>query len=79
MPTAPTETTFPTEALTRLRAEFAQRRLGNPKPEGADDDETDGFLRDAITVIDHLQNDAKALNNTLDFTRQRVRDAIEPR
>lgn len=71
--TEPSETTFPTEALARLRAKHTG--LIPPPPEN----DRDEILRDAMAVIEHQESDYKALTNTVDFMRDRVRAAIEPR
>ena len=73
MPTAPTETKFPTEALARLRA-----RHEGLMPEDPSGDR-DQILKEAIEVIDALESDAAALRNTIDFMRDRVQKAIAPR
>ena len=72
MPEAPTETVFPHESLARLRTkhEGLVPKIG---------DDRDEILNDAIEVIDHLESDATALRNTIDFMRERVQAAIEPR
>lgn len=67
------EITFPTEAHDRLKLRRSQR---TPEDPGADRDE---ILHDAMAVIDHLESDNTALRNTIDFMRDRVKQAVAPR
>ncbi len=72
MPEAAT-VTFPHEARARVKARYDEMQASPEK--GVDDDS----IRDAMEVIEHLESDYKALTNTVEFMRDRVRAAIEPR
>lgn len=78
MPTVK-ETTFPAEALARLRERMDAIKANNVKPDLMKDDPGYQAVRDAMEVIEALESDNAALRNTTEFMRDRVREAIRPR
>lgn len=73
MPEATTETTFPSKARARL--------ANASKAATAEDDDSEAarMAHDAMEVIEALESEGAALRNSIDFMRERVQAAIEPR